>query len=121
MNFYPTREPALVLRALSALAALVVGLGVSPLLTENTTQAIIAVVAAGFGVWQAFRVRPVAPSVFAALITTTVAALAAFDLVHVSEQNLALLVAAAEGLLALWLRPQSTPVAAPGDVQATVG
>lgn len=116
-----TREPALILRALSAVAALVVGFGVSPALTENTTQALIAVVAAVFGAYQAWKVRPVAPSVFAAVITTTVAALAAFDLLHVSEGNLALLVAGAEAVLAMWLRPQSTPIAAPGDKQATVG
>lgn len=116
-----TREPALLLRALSAIAALVVGFGISPMLTENTTQALIAVIAAILGAYQAWRVKPVAPSVFAAVITTTVAALAAFDLAHISEGNLALLVAGVEAALALWLRPQSTPLAAPGDKQATVG
>ena len=116
-----TREPALLLRALSALAALVVGFGFSPYLTETTTQALIAVVAAVIGVIQAFKVRPVAPSILATLITTVVAALAAFNLLHISEGNLALLVAAAEGILALVLRPQSTPAAKPGDRQATVG
>lgn len=116
-----SREPALILRALSAVAALVVGFGLSPYLTETTTQALIAVVAAVLGVVQAFRVRPVAPSVFATFITTAAAAGAAFGVVGWGEQQVALIVITVEAVMAVLLRGQSTPVAAPGDKQATVG
>jgi hypothetical protein len=116
-----TREPAIYLRVLAAGLALLVGFGISPMLTESTTQLILAFVAAGVGAWQAFKVRPVAPSVLATVLTTGFALAAAFNLVHVTEGQTALVLAFVEGALALWLRPQSTPIAAPGDKQATVG
>ncbi len=72
------REPALILRAVSALLALFVAVGLP--LAENASQALIALAAAVLGVIQAFRVRPVAPSVFATLIATGAATLAALDI-----------------------------------------
>ncbi len=113
------REPALILRAVSAVVALVVAAGLP--LTENAAQALIALTAAVLGAWQALSVRPVAPSVFGAVIAAGIALLAALDVVHVTDMQTALTVAGVEAVLALWLRPQSTPVSAPGDKQATVG
>lgn len=115
------REPAIYLRMLAAGLALLVGFGVSPALTESTTQLILAFVAAVIGAVQAFRVRPVAPSILATVLTTGFALAAAFNVLHVTEGQTALVLAFVEGALALVLRPQSTPLAAPGDKQATVG
>lgn len=114
------REPAAILNAVSALIALLVGLGAFGL-TEDRGQALVAVASAGTSVWLAFAVRPIVPTVFAGLITSGFAALAAFDVIMVSAKTVGLVVAFAEiALTVVVVRPTSTPVAAPAPPDHTV-
>lgn len=107
------REPAAWLNALSAVIALCVGFGAFGL-TETKGQAVIGVASAVTTGLVMLAVRPVAPTLLTGLITSGVAFLAAFNLVHITERQTGLIVATGEILLtALIIRPQSTPEADP--------
>lgn len=100
------REPALVIQTIGAVAAVLVGFGVS--LDDGTVAAITAVVAAAAAAWTALHVRPVAPAVFTGVITTgaTLAAAFGFDL---SQEQVGLICAAAMTGMAMLTRAQVTP------------
>ena len=105
------RQPAMILNAFSAVVAMLVGLNAVPGLNENVGQAVIAVVSAGTSAWIAWQVRPIAPTIFTGLITTGTAFLAAVDVVHITERQTGLIVAAAEMVLtAFVVGPNSTPL-----------
>jgi hypothetical protein len=106
------RQPAMILNAFSALVAMLVGLNAIPGLDENVGQAVIAVFSAGTSAWIALHVRPLAPTIFTGIITSGTALLAAVDIVHITERQTGLIVAAAEMVLtAIVVWPNSTPVA----------
>jgi hypothetical protein len=114
------REPAAILNAASAVVALLVGFNAFGL-TEDVGQAAIALASALTTAWLAFRVRPLAPTLLTGVITSGVAALAAVNLVHITQRQTGLIVAAAEILLtAIIVRPQSTPLADPRPPEYSV-
>jgi hypothetical protein len=114
------REPAAYVNAFAALIALLVGLGAFGL-TDTKGQALIAVVSGLTSAVLAFRVRPVVPTILSGALTSGFAALAAFDVIHLSASNVGLIVAFAEILLtAIAVRPFSTPVADPAPATHTV-
>lgn len=114
------REPAAILRAFSALIALLVGFGAFGF-TEDVGQAIIAFVSAAVTVFLAFRVRPLAPNLLTGVITTGAALLAAYDLIHITERQTGLFVSLAEMVLVAFVtRPQSTPLADPRPPEHSV-
>jgi len=107
------REPTLVLQTVSALLAVFVAVGI-PNLSAEQAGMIIAVLAAGIGVANAFLVRPLAPAAFTGFITAGAALLAAYGL-DVSQPVVGAISAAVVTVLALVTRNQVTPVPAPGD------
>lgn len=115
-----SREPAAWLNTFSALIALLVGLKVFGL-DDIKGAALVAVVSAGTSAWLAFRVRPIVPTVLSGLVTSGFAALAAFDVIHLSASNVGLIVAFAEVLItAIAVRPFSTPLSDPAPATYTV-
>lgn len=111
------REPALWLQTITAVLALLVavpGAGMNDTLAALITSA----VAAGFTAWQAFLVRPIAPTVFSAGIAAVVPLLAYFGL-DFTQTQVGLFSAGVAAVIALWVRPQSTPTADP-QYRATV-
>lgn len=105
------REPAAILNVVSAAVALVVAFGWFDI-NDTKGQAIIAVVSAITTAWLAFHVRPLTPTLLTGLVTSGVAFLAAFDILHITARETGLIVAFAEVLLTgIIIRPQSTPVA----------
>lgn len=107
------REPAFWLNVASAIVATLVAFGAFGL-NETTGQVLIGVVSAVTTVIVAFRVKPLAPTLLTGLITSGVAFLAAFNLLHITERQTGLFVALAEVVLTgLIIRPQSTPLADP--------
>lgn len=105
-----SREPAAWLNALSALIALMIGMGWFGL-TENVGQAVVAFATAVTGAVVAWKVRPMTASVLATVLTTGVALGSALDWFHLTERQVGLWVAALDiGLTLLAVRPQSTPI-----------
>lgn len=114
------REPAAWLNAVAAAIALLVGLGAFGL-TDTKGQALVAVASGLTSAILAFRVRPVVPTILSGVLTSGFAALAAFNVIHLSASNVGLIVAFAEILLtAIAVRPFSTPAADPAPASHTV-
>lgn len=101
------REPALYISTLGALLAVLVGFGL-PGLNDTLAAALVAVATAGAGVWTALHVKPVAPTVFTSLIIAG-AALGVELGTNVTQQQVALITAAATTIMTLVLRAQITP------------
>jgi hypothetical protein len=105
------REPALWLQTITAALALLVavpGAGIN----DTFAALLISAIAAGFTAWQAFLVRPVAPTVFSAGIAAVAPLFAYFGL-DFTQTQVGLFSAAVAAVIALWVRPQSTPRADP--------
>lgn len=98
------RDPALVLQAIAALLALVVGFKL-PGLSDVQAGAIMAVLTAGAAAWTAFYVRPLAPTIFGGLISAGTALVAAYGF-HAAQAHTAALTAAVAMLVAMVTRPQ---------------
>lgn len=112
------REPALWLAVASAFLYLLVGFGLG--VSDGLAAAIMAVLAAAVAVWQAFLVRPVAPTLFGGFIAALAALLAYFGL-HLTQEQIGLTSAAVAAVMVLLVRPQSTPAHDPvGDVAPAV-
>lgn len=79
------REPTLILQAISALLAFLVTYQI-PGLSGVQAGAIVAVLAAALGAYNAWKVRPVAPAVWQLLVTTGAALLGAYGLHYTAEQ-----------------------------------
>ncbi|RKR92756.1 hypothetical protein BDK92_7236 [Micromonospora pisi] len=106
------REPATIIAAIAAVLAVVIGF-MPDALTVNQSGAITAVLTALAGVWTAFKVRPIAPTIFTTLITTgaTLLGTYGFDL---TQSQVGVLSAASVALMtAIVVWPQSTPAADP--------
>lgn len=101
------REPAVVLGAVAAVLAVVVGIFPTSLSTEQS-GVIVAFIAAAWGVFVAWKTRPVPPSVVTAFIVAGGALLAAFHF-DVSQDVLGTISGAALAILALVSRAQITP------------
>lgn len=101
------REPALWLQTIGALLAVGVGFAI-PGLNDAMAAAIMGVLTAAFGVWTAFSVRPVAPTLWTSLIIAGAgfASQLGFDL---PQERVGLLVAGATAVMTLILRAQITP------------
>lgn len=105
------REPTLVLQTISALLSILVAVGI-PQLSANQAGLIVAAISAGFGVVNAFLVRPVAPTAFVGLVGAAAALLAAYGL-DVSQMVVGSISAATVAVLTLLARAQVTPVVDP--------
>lgn len=101
------REPALWIQTIGQLLALVVGFGL-PGLNDTLAVAIMGVVTALFGVWTAWMVRPMAPTIWTSLIVAG-AALGVELGFSLSQQQIAALTAFAVAVMTLILRSQVTP------------
>lgn len=113
------REPAVLINAVATLLALFVAFG-ADWLTVAQAGAIEAVLAAAATAWVAFKVRPLAPTLFTGLITTgaTLAAAYGFEL---SQAQVGSITAASIALMtALVIRPQSTPASDPRTIDGVV-
>lgn len=105
------REPALWIQTLTAIAAVVVGIIPA---ADGLAAAITSLVVAGFAAWQAFLVRPVAPTVFSGLIVAAAPLAGLFGL-NLTQSRLGLFTAAVAAIMALLVRHQSTPADDPVD------
>lgn len=102
------REPALVIQSLGALLSLLVVFGV-PGWNDHLVAAITAFVAAVAAAWTAWHVQPVAPSIFAGVITAGATLLASFGW-HLSQGQTGAVTVAAAAAMAILTRPQQTPI-----------
>jgi hypothetical protein len=111
------REPALFISAIAALLALAGGFGL-PGADDGLVAAVTAFLTAAAAAWTAWRVDPVAPSIFGGVITTGATLVAAFGL-DLTQTQVALVSAAAMTLVTLFaVRPQVTPVDSPAPIPA---
>lgn len=109
------REPAVLIGAVAASLAVIIGF-VPDALTTEQAGAITAFLTAAAAVWTAVKVRPLAPTLFTGVITTGATLLATFG-THLSQSQVGALAAASVALMtALVVRPQSTPVSNPRDL-----
>lgn len=102
------REPSLYIATIGTVLALAAGFGVPGLSAEQAGLA-TAVLTAGLGVWNALKVRPIAPAVFTYGIGTLATLLATYG-VNLSQQQIGLVDAAVLAVLALLLRGNVSPV-----------
>ena len=103
------REPTQILQAVSALLTVIITFGVpEDVLNANTQTLIIAFIGAGFGLWNAYLVRPWTPGAFIAFATAGAALLAGYGL-NIPQDLVGSIVAAIPILLALQTRAQVTP------------
>lgn len=103
-------EPTILIAFLAAVLGLIVAFNFTWLTAEEAAL-IVAVVNALLGVWNAVKVRPIAPAAFTYAVAAIAALLAGYGL-HLSQQ----MVGAVDGVvlagLALLTRAQVTPVPA---------
>lgn len=117
MSVILLRDRAQIIQAVGAALGLFVAFNVG--LDADTAAAVQAVLAALFGVLAALQVRPVAPSVFAGLISAAAILLARFGLEATPEQVAAVQFVAASAVV-LVIRQQQTPRADPAPPEVTV-
>ena len=103
-------EPVLVLYLLNA--ALAVGLSFGLGLTKLQDAAAVTIATAGFGLYAAFRTRPMNVSVITATFAAGLTAAAAFGL-HLSVDRIGVLTAFVSAILAVVLRVHVSPVNPP--------
>jgi hypothetical protein len=102
-------EPTIVLQTLSAMLALVVTFGL-PWLTAEQAGLIVAAVAAVIGVWNAVKVRPIAPAAFQAAVTAGAALLTTYGF-HLTQERIGAVQVLIVALVALLTRVQVSPTA----------
>jgi hypothetical protein len=102
------REPSLYISAIGTILSLVAAFGVHFLTPEQAALAIV-VLNAGLGVWNALKVRPVAPAAFTYAVSAVATLVAAYG-VHVSAEVVGSVNAAVLAVLALLLRGNVSPV-----------
>jgi uncharacterized membrane protein len=115
------KEPTLLLQALSAVLALVVGFGLD-WLTGEQAALIMAAVGAVIGTFNALMVRPVTPAVFTGLISAVAALVTGYGL-NLGQEHVGAVQAAVVAIMALVLRaqPDVSPVAGTAKVYAREG
>lgn len=101
-------HPTLVIQAISAVLAWLVTYQL-PGLSAGQAAAVIVVLSAILGAYNAWRVRPVAPAVWQALVTTGTALLSAYGL-HFSQQQVGALQLAVVSVMALLTWQSVSPV-----------
>lgn len=112
------RDPALWLTAIGTLLGLGVAFNVEYLSAEQSA-AIQAVIVAVATAAQALLVRPVAPTVFAGVVTAGAVLLSAYGL-DVGQERLGAVQLAVAAVVALLVRAQSTPNADPAPADHTI-
>lgn len=100
-------EPTLVIQTVSAALTFLVTFGLD-FLTAQQAGAITAVLAALFGVWNALKVRPVAPAAFTTLVTVGAALLTTYGL-DFSQERIGALQVLVVALVAFLTRVQVSP------------
>lgn len=100
------REPQLWIQTLGQLLALAAGFGLP--LSDALSGSIVALVTAVFGVWTAWQVRPMAPTIWTSVIVAGAGLVAALGY-EVPSERVALLTAAAVAVMTLITRAQTTP------------
>ncbi|MCX5066678.1 hypothetical protein OOJ91_12390 [Micromonospora lupini] len=113
------REPAVLIMAAASVLALFVAFG-ADFLTAKQAGAAEAVLAAAASTWLAFKVRPLAPTLFVGLITTCATLAAAYGFELNQEQVGSITAASIALMTALVIRPQSTPTADPRTIDGVV-
>ncbi|MFY1595503.1 hypothetical protein [Micromonospora sp. WMMD737] len=113
------REPATIIGAAATLLALFVAFG-ADFLNAKQAGAVEAVLAAAAATWVAFKVRPIAPTVFVGLISTSATLAAAFGF-ELNQEQVGSITAASVALMTLLvIRPQSTPKSDPRTIDGVV-
>jgi hypothetical protein len=107
------REPTLVIATIGTILSLLAGFGLDFLSTDQAGL-IVAVLTAGLGIWNALKVRPVAPAAFTYGITTVAALLSTYGL-DLSQERVGLITSAVLATLTLILRGAVSPTAGPVD------
>jgi hypothetical protein len=108
------REPTLVIATIGTILSLLAGFGLDFLSTDQAGL-IVAVLTAGLGIWNALKVRPVAPAAFTYGITTVAALLSTYGL-DLSQERVGLITSAVLATLTLILRGAVSPTAGPVGV-----
>lgn len=101
------REPTLIIQAISAVLAFVVTYSI-PGLSAEQAGAIVAVLSAALGAYNAFKVRPMAPAVWTTLVTTAAALLSAYGM-HWTPEQVGNLQLVAIAVMAFLTRQSVTP------------
>jgi hypothetical protein len=112
------RDPALWLTCIGTLLGLGVAFNIEGLSAEQSAAVQALIVAAATAV-QALLVRPVAPTVFAGVVTAGAVLLAAYGL-DVGQERLGAVQLAVAAVVGLLVRAQSTPNADPAPATHTV-
>ncbi|PZG17816.1 hypothetical protein C1I95_14800 [Micromonospora craterilacus] len=113
------REPAVIINAVAALLATLIGF-MPAALTGEQAGAIVAALTAAAAIWTAIKVRPVAPTLFVGAITTGATLAGAFGYA-LTQQQVGTLAAASVALMTvLVIRPQSTPAADPRTINGVL-
>lgn len=112
------RDPALWLTAIATALGLGVAFGLDGLNAEQSAS-IQALLVAGVTAVQALAVRPVAPTVFAGVVTAGAVLLAAYGL-DVGQERLGAVQLAVAAVVGLIVRQQSTPKHDPAPETHTV-
>lgn len=102
------REPSLYISAVGSVLSLVAAFGLD-FLTPDQAAIAIVVLNAALGVWNALKVRPVAPAAFTYLVGAVATLVAAYG-VDVSQSVVGSINAAVLAVLALLLRGNVSPV-----------
>lgn len=102
------REPSLIITAIGTLLTLVAGYGLD-FLTPVQAGLIIVVLNAGLGVWNALKVRPVAPAAFTYAVASVATLLATYG-IEATQSQIGNINAALLAVLALLLRGNVSPV-----------
>lgn len=105
------REPALVIHGVGAVLTLLIAFNF-PGLGPALAAALIAALTAVASLVTAMQVRPWAPSIFAGVIGAAAPLVAAFGL-DLTQVQVGVVTAAVAALMAIWTRPQQTPVYSP--------
>jgi hypothetical protein len=109
------REPSLYITAIGTVLSLVAAFGLD-FLTPEQAALVIVVLNAGLGVWNALKVRPVAPAAFTYFVGVVATLVAAYG-VEVSQSVVGAVNAAVLAVLALLLRGNVSPNEDPAPVQ----
>ncbi len=105
------REPSLIIAAIGTVLSLVAGFGLD-FLTTDQAGLFTAALTAGLGIWNALKVRPVAPAAFTYFIGVVATLLATYGL-DLSQEKVGLINAAVLATLAMLLRGNVSPTTEP--------
>lgn len=103
-----SREPSLIISTVAALLSLVAGFGLDFLTTEQAGL-IVAVLTGALGIYNALKVRPVAPAAFTYTVGVVATLLSTYGL-DLSQERIGLINGAVLAVLAFLLRGQVSPV-----------